>query len=471
MSRTLTATLENGQTLEYLPEIIGEGGMKIVHFTPDRQHVVCFFKDAEVGADPQRRSRLQSIVGRYNPTTDAATGDYWKGVFCWPTAVIVKPQIGVVAPTYAANFFFASGPFQGKEKQATWFTSPKLRKMLPEAERGSWLNYFHISIRLARAVRRMHNAGLAHSDLSNKNVLVDPTTGSAVIIDCDSLVVPQLYPPDVLGTPGYIAPEVLATSMLAIEDSKRVLPSRRTDQHALAVLLYEYLLGRHPLRGPKVNSVDSPEEDERFSMGERALWIENPHDKSNRPPNWELTHQNLGPYLVPLVVRAFTDGLQEPSARPGADEWERALVKTTDLLHPCPNSRCSHKWLVFDADSKRCPWCKTQISGPIPLLNFYKEGRAGQFLSERHRLVAWHHQRLYRWHILDNIFAGESAERTPQGYFALQNGVWWLVNQASDAMFVAGKPIVTGAGIELQNGMQIQLSRAPHGRLAVVQMA
>lgn len=469
---TLKATLESGRVIEYLPEVIGEGGMKTVHFTPDRKHVVCFFKDKTTSEDPQRRARLQAIVGKYNPTTDAATGEYWSNLFCWPTDIVVAPELGVVAPTYAANFFFATGPFAGKEKQANWFTSPKLRRMLPEAERGTWLNYLQICIRIARALRRMHNAGLAHSDLSNKNVLVDPTTGGAVIIDIDSLVVPQLFPPDVLGTPGYIAPEVLESQNLSISDTNRVLPSRQTDQHALAVLIYEYLLGRHPLRGPKVNSMDSPEEDERLSMGPKALWIENPDDNSNRPPGTMVSYQALGPALAPLIEQAFTRGLHEPNARPGANEWERALVRTTDLLLPCAHESCAQKWFVLGEGKKpRCPWCGTSVRGEVPVLHFFRESRNGQFVPERHRLVVWHHQRLYRWHTYDNAFAGEAADRTPRGYFALQNGAWWLVNQSTEAFQVVGGDVVhQGKGVILQDGLQIQLSRAPHGRLAVVQM-
>ena len=388
-SKALTATLDDGSLIEYLPEVIGEGGMKRVHFTPDRKSVVCFFKDSEVGADPQRRARLQSIVGQFNPTTDPTVGDYWSDLFCWPTGIVVQPEIGVVAPTYAANFFFQEGNFKGKEKQASWFTSPKLRRFLPASELGDWLKYIHISTRLARAVRRMHSAGLAHSDLSNKNVLIDPKTGGAVIIDCDSLVVPQIYPPDVLGTPGYIAPEVLATQELELTDPKRNLPSITTDRYALAVLIYEYLLGRHPLRGPKVNSVASAEEDEQLSMGSSALWIENPLDTSNRPRDPEflkVSYLELGPYLAPLFVRAFVDGLHDPNARPDAGEWERALVKTTDLLHPCENPACTHKWFVFDAQKKACPWCGTRLTVAVPILNFYREGGKGQFKSENHRL-------------------------------------------------------------------------------------
>ena len=84
---------------------------------------------------------------------------------------------------------------------------------------------------------RLHNAGLAHSDLSPNNVLVDPTQGTSIVIDVDSLVVEGLFPPDVVGTKGYIAPEVLATVHLPLQDSRAELPNMRTDLHALAVLM------------------------------------------------------------------------------------------------------------------------------------------------------------------------------------------------------------------------------------------
>ena len=467
------ARLEGGAVIEYLPEVIGDGGMKTVHFTPDRSSVVCFFKDPKASGDPERRRRLQAIVGRYNPTSpDERTGLYWKGLFCWPTGIVTSPRLGVVAPTYPANFFFGSGPFKGKEKQGTWFTSPKLRRMIPAFEKGTFLSFLQICIRVARATRRMHAAGLAHSDLSNRNVLVDPTTGEAVLIDIDSLVVPGLFPPDVLGTPGYIAPEVLATQTLELDDPKRNLPSSRTDEHALAVLIYEYLLNRHPLKGPRVNSTASAEEDEQLSMGERALWIEDPRDQSNRPKSVMVPYSTLGPYLAPLFEQAFVSGLHHPDERPSAIRWERALVRTVDLLVPCRNASCEHGWFVFDGSKRpRCPFCGTLSQGTRPVLNFYRGRRPGQFTSENHRLVVWENQYLYRWHVYDDASAGETADRSPLGYFAFHDGRWLLVNQGTESMEVAGSgPIPVGGHAELREGVQIHLSKRSHGRLAVVQM-
>ena len=63
--------------------------------------------------------------------------------------------------------------------------------------------------------------GLAHSDLSYNNILIDPVTKSANIIDLDGLVVPGLFPPEVIGTADFIAPEVLKTKHLDIKDVLR----------------------------------------------------------------------------------------------------------------------------------------------------------------------------------------------------------------------------------------------------------
>lgn len=80
-------------------------------------------------------------------------------------------------------------------------------------------------LKIARAMRRLHAAGLAHGDLSYNNVLVDPLSGSALILDDDGLVVPGKYPPEVIGTPEFIAPEVLATKTLSISDPNKNCPT------------------------------------------------------------------------------------------------------------------------------------------------------------------------------------------------------------------------------------------------------
>lgn len=477
MKRTEKATLADGRHVEFVidPDKTMEGGMKEVFFTPDKTSVVCFFKDQ---GDAARKMRLDKVLQQYNPTLDPQTGDYWKQLFCWPSAIVTAPRLGIVAPTYPGNYFFKSGPWSGKEKEGTWFVrktagGKPFRDMLPDSEKGSWLNFFGICIAISRAVWRLHAAGLAHSDLSHKNVLIDPTSGRAVVIDIDSLVVPGLFPPDVLGTKGYIAPEVLATMQLKLNDPKRKHPCAATDLHALAVLIYQYLLFRHPLEGPKINSAVSAEEDDLLTYGAKALYVEHPTDQSNRPKDLKHASDMLGPHIQAVFKQAFVDGLHAPHLRPIAAAWISALLKTWDLLHPCPNASCSHKWFVFhDAKNIRCPFCGTKVSGPVFRMRLRKESRPGQWMPDG-EAVLYNGKNIHRWHVFDDVANNERLkpeEKKPVADTQAYQGAWLFINRAIDGlMSPGGNRVPPGQAVQLKHGITFRLSSGPHGRMAEIE--
>ncbi|HEX2536117.1 MAG TPA: kinase, partial [Chitinophagaceae bacterium] len=392
--KTAASVVHPGKTYPYVDN--GEpmrGGMKDVYFGPDKSYVVAFYRDKQ---DYNSRDRLKKIVTQYYDSFfNREGGEYFRELYCWPTDMVEQDgKVGLVVPTYNRNFFFKKGyasgeGIRGKEKQGLWFASAKFRHpqfalRLDSSELGNWLSYFQVCVKIARGVKRLHAAGLAHSDLSYKNVLVDPVSRSATIIDIDGLVVPGLYPPDVIGTADFIAPEVLATKHLDLRDPARKHANRTTDLHALAVMIYMYLLYRHPLKGGKVNSMDT-EQDDLLSMGEKALFVEHPSDASNRPKldqvsKWtlpwadvrQLPYTLTGPYLTELFNQAFITGLHQPNARPNADAWEQGLLKTTDLMQPCSNKQCGQQWFVFDNTvAPRCPFCGTPVKGPLPVLDLY----------------------------------------------------------------------------------------------------
>lgn len=485
----------DGSKVEFEDKIIGSGGMKDVYFSPDKSYVVAFFRDKQ---DFNSRDRLENIVSGYRKKIfDQIGGDYWKNLYCWPTTIVEHGgRLGVTAPSYHKHFFFEFGArdnnlyqLKGEEKEGKWFASASHRnQILDPRENGDWLRYLRICILISRAVRRMHAAGLAHSDLSYKNVLVDPRGGNACIIDIDGLVVPGKYPPDVVGTPDFIAPEVLATQGLSKEDPKRALPRIQTDRHALSVLLYMYLLYRHPLRGGKVHDLETWR-DEELSMGEKALFIEHPANRSNRPKLNQIKRSYLpwadvdkmpytltGPYLKPLFDKAFIDGLHNLDLRPTADDWEQALVKTIDLIQPCQNPKCEQKWFVFDNSTKPiCPFCGTRYKGLLPVLDLYSSRQKGKFMPDNHRLMVYNNQYLYPWHVNRNVFPNEKlsdAEKKPVGYFVFHQGRWVLVNQTLTGMkdVKENKPIPVNSMITLEEGKQILLSPEAGGRLILVQM-
>ncbi len=499
MSRIIQCQTSDGQMIEFVDEIIGSGAMKEVYFSPDKSYVVAFYKNISETQIEQARERLQMITGKYREGIFKQTGgEYWQNLFCWPTAMLqYNGRLGMVAPSYAQHFFFEYGAknkdmlhIQGKEKQGKWFAAASLRKrFIDPRELGNWLNHVKVCLLLARATRRMHMAGLAHSDLSYKNVLIDPAGGHACVIDVDGLVVPGKYPPEVVGTPDFIAPEVVMSSHLPKEDPQRKLPQRETDQHALAVLIYMYLLYRHPLRGGKIHDLEDEQRDETLAMGENALFIEHPDDHSNRinPADsnpaelpWadttDIPYTVCGPYLSPLFRQAFVTALHQPALRPSANDWETALVKTVDLVQPCQNPQCEQKWYVFDNSiNPSCPFCHRPFHGKLPILNLYSSRAEGQFRPDNHRLMVWTGQSLYAWHANSLVTPNErlSAEQKKRvGYFVQHNAVWWLVNEGLPDMLDVGNktPIPIGGQIALIDGAQILLDKHDGGRLVLVQM-
>ncbi|MDX8393125.1 MAG: hypothetical protein R8K21_00880 [Mariprofundales bacterium] len=484
----------DGTDIEYIDEIIGSGTMKDVYLSTCKKYVVAFYRTA---LDKASRERIKMITGRYRDGIYSTNGDYWKNLFCWPEKIVEHNRhTGIVMPIYQSHFFFEYGSInndflniKGKEKQGKWFASANNQnRFLHEKEKGDWLSYLRISLMISRAVRRMHAAGLAHSDLSYKNVLVSPVTGHATIIDVDGLVVPGKYPPDVIGTPDFIAPEVVATTHLSKNDPNRFLPSIATDRHALAVLIYNYLLLRHPLRGDKVHDLD-PQIDEVLAMGKNALFVEHPFKNNNNinpkkamPSElpWKdtskLPYTLTGPYLTELFNKAFIEGLHEPKKRPTADEWENALIKSIDLIQPCVNKACKQKWFVFDnTTSPKCPFCGTPYKGLLPVINFYSKRTEERFISDSHRLMVYSNQSLFPWHTNRLIHPNErlkDSDKRRQGYFVLHNHQWFLVNERIEGLInIKNKqkfPI--GSQIKLTDGLQLLTGTDSGDRLLHIQM-
>ena len=498
--QTITVkSIINGATYQYIDD--GEpksGTAKNVYFSPDKKYVVAIFKTKQ---DFNQKERLKKITSDYlNRIKNNESGDYYlNDIFRWPTDVIEhNGNTGIIVPIYNAKFFFKIGYanqnlIKGNEKNGKWFAGAKFRNKqfplsLDKSELGKWLNYFQICVNLSRGVKKMHQMGLSHSDLSYNNVLVDPQTGSACMIDLDGLVVPGVFAAEVIGTADFIAPEVLATKHLSKTDPNRKFPNRLTDLHALACLIYMYLLHRHPLKGGKVHDLDT-EKDDLLSMGENALFIEHPTNKANIPKlnqisKWDvfwadtnkLPYTITGPYLTALFNKAFIDGLHNPMQRPTAEEWEIGLLKTTDLMQPCLNPACEQSWYVFDnTNTPKCPFCGTKHQGTLPVLDLYYKF-ADKFILEKHRLMVYHNQYLFQWHVNKNLVRNErltAEQKVPVGYFTFHNNAWVFVNQKLTSLVdkTDNVPIPIGSMVTLTNGKQLLLSKDDGGRVVVVTMA
>lgn len=500
--------LKTRQTFSFVPvDDPPAGGVKYVYFSPDRKYVVAFFHDPS-SVSPSDRVRLEDLVGGYRSrifTQDEAS--FWEKIFCWPLDIVKDPErgIGLVVPVYSPGFFFSRrGRYVriGDEKKgSTLYCAWGRYGDVDASEWGTWRDYFDISLNLARGVRRMHWAGLTHSDLSNNNVLIDPSSGRAMIIDVDGLVVPGRFRAEVDGTPGFIAPEVVASA--GLPPGKRPAPSKARDRFSMAVLIYRYLLCRDPLDGRLVCDRD-PARNAVLKAGEKARFIEDPTNRENRfdltwaknRTNWrtpdiqpylapwydldKLPYTVLGAPLASLVKRAFVDGLHAPELRPSANDWESALIRSRDLLLPCENPNCIARWFVFNnSRAPSCPFCGTRYRKPLPILNLFGNRGNGNFQPDDWRVMVFDGIRLYPWHADATLLPNEHLPRDkwdPVLAFQFHQGRWYLRNLALPSLADCSSgdrrvPIPVGGHAEIRDGSRFLLGNTENDRLLIIQMA
>jgi hypothetical protein len=491
-SGTEVAHTEAGDAVEFKLEPRMQGGMKHVYFTADGAAVVAFFLKKD--QDPGRRERLRQVIEDFNPTRpDQQHADYWRTLFCWPTDLVEHPTfgLGLRLPKYPSQFFFTKGARAGQEKDGGWFNCndrstgrvQRYSHVEPE-ERGDLGGYLAAMIRVSRAVARLHRAGLAHADLSDRNVLIDPTSGAAILIDLDSLVVTGQYPPDVLGTMDYIAPEVMATKHLALTDPNRKHPSAETDRHALAVMIYRYLLERHPLEGQRVLQGLSAEDEDEALRGAKAVYSEHRSDPSNRPRgNFVLRAEVLGRKVADLFHTAFVDGLARPDQRPLPGVWEAALCEAFDALLRCADAACTHKWFVLtDPARPVCPYCGSRYGATFHVLKLtHQSARDTQPRDEGQLVlnayVGGEGTSVYAFHTHRQAPRGPGQDPAPK----LQvmpldpsDGRHYLKNKGLPELCVRSGPdkpwtaVGVGRSFELKAGLELRFGPEPTARTATV---
>lgn len=62
MANIVTCKTKDGETVQYVDEVIGSGSMKDVYFSPDKSYVVAFYHKPQ---NEQARDRIDMITGRY----------------------------------------------------------------------------------------------------------------------------------------------------------------------------------------------------------------------------------------------------------------------------------------------------------------------------------------------------------------------------------------------------------------------
>lgn len=208
----------------------------------------------------------------------------------------------------------------------------------------SFKKRYQIIVNLFRALREIHLSGLIFTDLSPNNIMVHTKQNQIVFIDTDNTRRRSDSYQGVLGTPGYMAPEVYRKPDLEFAKAHNIDPlllsncgrlSAETDIFSAAVIAFQLLTLQHPFIGDEVES-GTPEEEEA------ALEIKTDYIFKKGTTNtstYGLTSKFediTTKEIRSLFVRTFVDGKDNPSLRPTAEEFLEAFQNALDSIVVCP---------------------------------------------------------------------------------------------------------------------------------------
>ena len=160
-------------------------------------------------------------------------------------------------------------------------------------------------------------------------------------------------------------------------------------------------------------------------------------------------------------------GLHRPSRRPTAGDWERALARTVDMLHPTPGGL---DWQVLGPGlPMNCPATGVPFAVPIPCATFHRRSphSRDEFLPEPsgHCLTIYNGLHLMPCHIFAAL-QSEELHPVPQGYFVCDKDTWYLVSESDETMFVDGsQPLRRNGFVEIKDGLSMVMSSQPNARV------
>jgi serine/threonine protein kinase len=303
-------------------------------------------------------------------------------------------------------------------------------------------------LELSHSYLQLHSKGLCYRDISFGNVFFAPATGEVLICDNDNVTVDGDEKVSVLGTPRFMAPELVR---------RETVPSTKTDLFSLAVLLFYMFMIHHPLEGKKESSIRCLDQAAMTKLyGSEPTFIFDPDDRSNEPlPGYHdnaLTYWPIYPlFLRNLFIKAFTDGIKDPAnGRVRESEWRGAMVRLRDSILYCSSCGSENFYdgdalRISDGGSLHCWSCKAELRLPFRL-------RIG-----RNTIIMLNHDtKLYPHHLDDQKMYDFSQPVAEVTQHPTNPNIWGLKNVSGKRWVVAK---ADGTIQEVEVGRSVTLAK------------
>ena len=284
--------------------------------------------------DPQLRARLKQSIRLGAPNGD----------FLWPLALLEPPPASSVSSFGYLMPLRAEG-FVGAHLHAGGSLEISLQNVLKAC------------FRLADGFHQLHLKGLCYKDISLGNLFLEPVGGRILICDNDNVDIDGQGQGSVLGTPGFMAPEVLLG---------QARPSAGSDLFSLAVLIFRLLTRHDPYRGKlelQFRCLDIPAK--RRLYAEEPVFIFATDDARNRPDPVEhpaplVTWPIYPAHLQQIFQQSLGAGARDPSQRAYTGQWMKVLARVLDQRRLCPH--CGQEVFPEPGAASRCWDCAGELA-------------------------------------------------------------------------------------------------------------
>ena len=432
------SSLGTGQALKVLStgglctveQLLGEGGQGEVYQVSfmGRSFALKWYNDRVLQHDKRLRSRLQTAIDRGPPSPR----------FLWPFSLVTLrdgSRLGYLMP----------------------LREPHLKEMhaiLNQSCAPSFRVLTTLCGLLAHELHALHAKGLAYQDLNAGNLFFDADTGQISICDNDNVDIDGA--PSVMGGVWeYQAPQVVL---------RQTGPSRATDLHSLAVMLFRVLHIGHPLIGMRARQFSNLSDPAaiRQLYGTDPLFVFDPHDESNRPIPEEQSLLNaywaIYPgYVRDLFTRAFTDGLHDPlHGRVQETEWRLAMGRLRDSVITCAcraENFYDRQRVAATASPFVCWYCGSTLPTIPPRIGIHTLHEGPQ-RPPQHVVVLDPGARLFAYQCEGGQYNLEAITAQVEGTPATLSNVSraeWTCQHHGEVIHVA-----PGDRVQLKDGMQIQ---------------